>query len=99
MFDEDPKAQARKLNYLRLKELLVHLGMISEAGASSDSQERALLFDLWKLLRGEEAEEVAASDVQLVVMAVLRMSEGHKRAATQKRPEEPGVLGYYNEQR
>jgi hypothetical protein len=43
----------KKLNYLRLKELLVGLGMMTEDAANSDSKERVLLYDLWKLIRGE----------------------------------------------
>lgn len=52
--------------------------MINETAANSDSNERALLYELWKLLRGEESEEVALSDVKLVIMAILRMTD-HKR--------------------
>jgi hypothetical protein len=45
--------KTKKLNYLRLKELLIGLGMITEEGANSDSKERVLLYDLWKLMKGE----------------------------------------------
>ena len=48
----------KKLNYLKLKELLIQMGMINEAAATSDSTERVLLYDLWKVLRGEEKEEI-----------------------------------------
>lgn len=51
--------------------------MISEQNANSDSKERALLYDFWKLLRGEEKEEVYLEDVKVVIMAILRLS--HKR--------------------
>lgn len=46
--------KSQKLNYLRLKELLIGLGMITEEAAGSDSKERVLLYDLWKLMRGEQ---------------------------------------------
>lgn len=42
------------MNYLKLKELLIAMGMISEEAANSDSKERVLLYDMWKLLKGEE---------------------------------------------
>jgi hypothetical protein len=67
-----------KINYLRLKELLIQLGMINEQAANSDSNERALLYDFWKLMKGEEKEEVSLEDVKMVMMAVLRMTD-HKR--------------------
>ena len=52
--------------------------MINETAANSDSNERALLYELWKLLRGEEKEEINLEDVKLVMMEILRMSD-HKR--------------------
>ena len=54
------------------------MGMINETAANSDSNERALLYELWKLLKGEESEEVALADVKMVIIAILRMTE-HKR--------------------
>jgi hypothetical protein len=93
----------KKLNYLRLKELLIHLGMINEQAANNDSNERALLYELWKLLRGEEKEEVTLEDVKTVVMAILRMSD-HKRIGvastekqTQQEQDDPKNFGHYNE--
>jgi hypothetical protein len=62
---------------------LICLGLITEAAANSDSIERALLYDLWKLLKGEEQEEVAMDDIQLAVIAILRMS--HKRLGVDKK--------------
>jgi hypothetical protein len=52
--------------------------MINEAAANNDSGERALLYELWKLLKGEESEEVALQDVKLVILSILRMTD-HKR--------------------
>lgn len=34
--------------------MLIILGMITEEAANSDSKERVLLYDMWKLLKGEE---------------------------------------------
>jgi hypothetical protein len=52
--------------------------MINEAAANNDSNERALLYELWQLLRGEEKEEIHLEDVRVVTMAILRMND-HKR--------------------
>ena len=97
------KNKTRKLNYLRLKEFLVHLGMINEVAANNDSNERALLYEFWQLLRGEQTEEVALEDIKVVVMAILRMSD-HKRigqqsevAQTQQEHDDPNAFGFYNE--
>ena len=68
----------KNINYLRLKELLILMGLINEAAANADSNERALLYELWKLLKGEEKEEIAIDDVKLVLMVILRMTD-HKR--------------------
>lgn len=46
--------KSKKVNYLRLKELLICLGMITEEAANTDSKERVLLYDLWKMLKGEQ---------------------------------------------
>ena len=50
--DEEEKPQT--LNYLRLKELLVNMGLITEQAATGDSHERVLLYDFWRTLGGEE---------------------------------------------
>jgi hypothetical protein len=79
---------------LRLKELIVGLGMMTEDAANSDSKERVLLYDLWKLIRGEQKEEVSLEDVKIVIMTTLRLTE-HKRIGV------PGFCeddyGFFNE--
>lgn len=49
--------------------------MISEAAANSDSQERILLYDMWKMLDGEKEEEVKLEDLKTLIMAILRFTE------------------------
>jgi hypothetical protein len=56
-----------KLNYLKLKELLISIGLINESAANSDSNERVLLYDFWKIIRGEEKEEVLLGDVKFLI--------------------------------
>ena len=54
------------------------MGMINEYAANSDSNERILLFDMWKILEGEEREEVNIEDVKVIIMAIFKIYE-HKR--------------------
>ena len=67
--------------------------MMTEASANSDSKERALLYEMWKMLRGEKFEEVSLDDVKLVVMAILRMHD-HKRMGLEGFSED---IGFFNE--
>jgi hypothetical protein len=64
------------IKYLALKQL------ISESAANSDSNERILLYDIWKILEGEQREEVAVEDVRILLMTVVRIHE-HKRIGVQ----------------
>jgi hypothetical protein len=66
------------MNYLNLKQLIIKLGMISEASANSDSNERILLYDIWKILEGEQREEVSIEDVRVLLMSIVKIHE-HKR--------------------
>jgi len=68
---EDSKPKV--INYLRLKELLIAIGLITEVSATGDSQERVLLYDFWKALGGEEKEEINILDTTTLIVAVLRM--------------------------
>lgn len=52
--------------------------MITEEAANTDSKERVLLYDLWKLLKGEQNEEISLDDVKVIIMCTLRMND-HKR--------------------
>jgi hypothetical protein len=78
--------------------------MINEHAANSDSNERALLYDFWKLMKGEEKEEVSLEDVKLVIMVVLRMTD-HKRVGlqsevkqTESEQSDPKSFGFYNQE-
>lgn len=52
--------------------------MISEAAANSDSNERILLYDMWKLLEGDKKEEVSIDDLKYLVMGILRFTDGRR---------------------
>ena len=70
------------MNYLKVKELLLNLGMINESSANSDSTERVLLYDLWKTLQGEQREEVQIEDVKIMLLVIVRILS-HKRIGVQ----------------
>lgn len=62
------------LNYLRYKDFLVQLGLLTDiASMQSESQERALLYDLWKILHGEEAEHIYVENLRVMVQVILRL--------------------------
>ena len=83
----------KTLNYLKLKEFLVCLGMMTEAASNQDSKERTLLYDMWKLLRGEDKQEVNVEDVRIVTMVINRMTDD-KRIGVEGFAED---IGFFNE--
>mmetsp|Transcript_46069 Transcript_46069/g.33844 ORF Transcript_46069/g.33844 Transcript_46069/m.33844 type:complete len:153 (+) Transcript_46069:535-993(+) len=82
------------LNYIKLKELLGQLGMVSET-AANDSVERVLLYDFWKALGGEQSEEVPLDDAKIAIMAVMRVT-ADKRIGVEAEGES-GSLGVKDE--
>jgi hypothetical protein len=57
---------------------MVKLGFCSDSAASSDSNERVLLYDMWRILEGDQREEVSLEDLKTLIMVVLKIYE-HKR--------------------
>ena len=73
--------------------------MITEEAAGSDSKERVLLYDLWKLMKGEQQEEISLDNVKVLIMAILRMND-HKRIGVSEpedAEEQESEIGWYNE--
>ena len=60
--------------------------MISEYAANTDSNERILLYDIWKILDGEIREHITIEDLRVLLMAIMRITD-HKRIGVEK-PEE-----------
>lgn len=55
-----------RLNYIRFKELLVRLGMISELTAhvaQAESQESTLIFELWQILKTKNQSHIQANEL------------------------------------
>lgn len=55
--------------------------MISENAANSDSNERIMLYDMWKILEGEQREEVCIEDVKILIMAILKIYDSKRIGA------------------
>lgn len=71
--------------------------MINEQSANTDSNERVLLYDLWKTLRGEQKEEVALEDVKVILNCILRVNY-HKRIGEEPKEQvNDQEIGFYNE--
>jgi hypothetical protein len=41
--------------------------MISETAANADSNERILLFDIWRILEGDKKDEIQVDDLKVLV--------------------------------
>lgn len=73
------------LNYLRFKDILIQLGLLTEMSyANSESQERQVLYDLWKILRGEEQEMVYVENLRVLIQVILRLIDPKRVVDVQK---------------
>ena len=57
---------------------MVKLGLISESAANSDSNERIMLYDMWKILDGDKKEEVTIDDLKYLIMGILRFTDSKR---------------------
>ena len=75
------------LTYLRFKDMLISLGLLTElAYTKQDSPERQILYDLWKILRGEESETVYVENLRVLVQVILRLIDPRRVIDVQKHP-------------
>jgi hypothetical protein len=50
------------------------MGLLSEISSmQAESKERSLLFDMWKILKGDANETVYTEDMRVVVQVILRV--------------------------
>jgi hypothetical protein len=52
--------------------------MITDSAANSDSNERIMLYDMWKILEGDKKEEVSIDDLKYLVMGILRFTDNKR---------------------
>ena len=57
--------------------------MISDSAANTDSTERILLYDIWKVLNGETKEHISIEDLRVFLSALVRITD-HKRIGLEK---------------
>lgn len=58
--------------------MIIKLGMITDSAANSDSNERIMLYDMWKILEGDKKEEVSIDDLKYLVMGILRFTDNKR---------------------
>lgn len=62
------------LNYMKVKDLLVGLGLMAEYSVlSPNSPERGHLFELWKILAEDEQQTVDSENLKVLIMVILRV--------------------------
>lgn len=82
----DPMLHGQPLNYLRFKDILIQLGLLTEMSyANSESPERQILYDLWRILRGEETETIYTENLRTLVQVILRLIDPRRVIDTSKR--------------
>lgn len=63
------------LNYQMVSDILIMLGFMRKAAIDDSSyqvkQERLLLFDLWRMLRGDETCRTSVRNLKLMLVGVL----------------------------
>ena len=90
------------MNYIRFKELLLKLGMITDVtGGPSESQESNLILELWQLLQQPYLlsanselmqEDITLRDAKLAIMSILRLQiddDLKKKKPISEVPQEP----------
>lgn len=58
-----------------MKQLMIELGFCSERSVNSDSNERVLLYDLWRILEGDNNDEVSVEDLRILIMTVVKITD------------------------
>ena len=75
------------MNYIKLKDFCVELGLLTEQAAlTNDSAERALLFDMWKMLGGQVAEHIYVENLRTLVQIINRIVDSKRVFADARAP-------------
>lgn len=82
------------MNYLKLKDFCVELGLLTELAAlTNNSSERALLFDMWKMLGGQVAEHIYVENLRTLVQIINRIVDPKRVFADVKAPQNQTASG------
>ncbi|CDW71596.1 UNKNOWN [Stylonychia lemnae] len=90
----------KEINYLNMKQLLVIMGFCTESAANSDSNERVLLYDIWRILEGDQRDYVLIDDLRTLMMSIAKITE-YKRINVVPDEEESqnidqNAVGFFN---
>lgn len=51
------------------------MGFCTESAANSDSNERVLLYDIWRILEGDQRDFVLVDDLRTLMMSIAKITE------------------------
>jgi len=64
------------LNYMKFKDFIVQLGFLTESKAMvAESKERGLLYDIWKILHGEQNQYVYIENIRVLAQVIARLTD------------------------
>ena len=66
---------------------MAEMGFSSDIAANTDSNERILLYDIWRLLEGDQKDEISIDDLKVLVMSIAKITD-NKRISIQPTDEE-----------
>ena len=52
--------------------------MITEYQADTDSSERILLYEIWRMLKGDQKDEVQGDDLRVLLLCILHMKDSRR---------------------
>jgi hypothetical protein len=57
---------------------MVKMGFCCDQAANSETTERVLLYDMWRILDGDNKEEILVDDLRVLVMAINKMPDSQR---------------------
>lgn len=89
-----------ELGHVKFREFFVHIGMLNENQAATDSKESHLVHECWANLTSHRNNENIAlvEDLKVIFMAILRLNDG--KIITLERPSEKldeKIVGFINQ--
>jgi len=96
--EENP--MTHELDQTKFREFFVHIGMISEQQAITDTKENVLVLEIWRNLTSLRRNEdtVLIEDMKVFMIAILRLNDG--KIMTLEKPQEKQeekLIGFINE--
>lgn len=54
---------------------MVKMGFATDEASNSESNERVLLYDIWRILGGDQKDEIPLDDLKVIIMAILKIPD------------------------